>query len=37
MNTTDLEANREKLEIAVVHQEVSSEEGAVEAIRVLED
>jgi hypothetical protein len=37
METTDLEANPEKIENESEHQEVPNEESAVETIRALED
>jgi hypothetical protein len=37
MDTTDLEANREKSEAMAVHPEVPKEEAAVETIRAQED
>jgi hypothetical protein len=37
MDTTDLEANRQKLDTIAVYQDVPNEEAAVETIRALED
>jgi hypothetical protein len=37
MDTTDLEANREKSKAVVMHEEVPNEEAKVETVRALED